>query len=42
MEKTVNKSISIGKTLIKNESAFTNSERNYGITTCFDALENTL
>ena len=43
MEKrTVNESISIGKTIIKNESTFTDSKGNYGITTCFSSLEYTL
>ena len=40
-KRTVNESISTYsnkfRTLIKNESTFTNSERNYGITSCFGA-----
>ena len=45
-KRTVNESINIGKnksrTLIKNESTFLDNIGNYGITTCFGALENTL
>ena len=42
MKKKLNESISIGKTLIKNESTFTDSKGNYGITNCFGTLQNTL
>ena len=41
-QRTVNENISIGKILLKNDSTFMDSKRNYGITSCFGNLENTL